>query len=222
MTRWTRRTRRFTLTLSSATNATLDDSTATGTIIDDDSPGSSEVLTAQFIGMPESHGGAGSSFIFELQLSEEIEISFETLRDSAFQVTGGAVTGARRLAQGSNQRWEVTVQPASHADVVLALPATTDCNATSAICTSDDRPLSNSLSATVAGPALSISDATATEGDAVEFTVSLSAASSQQVDGPVRHLGRHGGEWDGLHGGDGDADVRGGRDVEDGERVDNG
>ena len=103
------------------------------------------------------------------------------MRDSAFQVTGGAVTGARRLAQGSNQRWEITVQPASHADVMLALSATTDCNATSAICTSDDRPLSNSLSATVAGPALSISDATATEGDAVEFTVSLSAASSQQV-----------------------------------------
>ena len=169
----------FTLTLSSPTNATLDDATATGTINDDDE---SSPLTASFEDMPASHDGA-NAFTFGLTFSEEPEISYTTLRDYAFDVTGGAVRGARRKQQGRNLRWTITVEPDSNVAVQITLPETTDCNASGAICTSDGRPLSHSLSAMVAGPTptVSVSDASASEGDAVEFTVSLSAASSQQV-----------------------------------------
>ena len=169
----------FTLTLSSPTNATLGDAVATGTIGDnDESP-----LTASFEDMPASHDG--ETFTFGLTFSEEVGVSSETLRDDAFDVTGGAVHNAARKQQGSNLRWTITVEPDSSVAVQIALPKTTDCNASGAICTSDSRPLSNSLSATVAGPTptptVSVSDASATEGDAVAFTVSLSAASGQQV-----------------------------------------
>ena len=172
----------FTLTLSSPTNATLGDGTATGTINDDDD--ASPALTASFEDMPSSHDG-DNAFTFGLTFSEEPKASFsyKTLRDHAFNVTGGAVRTAGRKQQGSNRRWTITVEPNSKGTVRIELPATQECNASGAICTDDNRSLSNSLSATVAGPnpTVSVSDANATEGDAVEFTVSLSAASSQAV-----------------------------------------
>ena len=108
-------------------------------------------LTAAFEGVPDAHDGA-TPFTFELRFSEEFGISYRTLRDHAFTVTGGSVTGARRLAQGSNLRWEITVLPGSTADVVIALPVTEDCSAQGAICASDDRGLSNRTEVTVPGP----------------------------------------------------------------------
>ena len=74
------------------------------------------------------------------------------MRDHAFTVTGGSVTGARRLEPPSNIGWEVVVEPDSNGDVTIVLPATTDCNAQGAICTGDGRPLSNRLEITVSGP----------------------------------------------------------------------
>ena len=171
----------FTLTLSSPANATLGDATATGTINDDDV--STTPLTASFSDMPASH--TGEEFTFGLAFSENVELSYVTLRDTAFAVTGGEVKTARRQQQGSNQAWNITVEPSGQGAVTITLPETTDCGASGAICTGDGRPLSHSLSATVAGPvgipAVSVSDASAAEGDAVAFTVSLSATSSRQV-----------------------------------------
>ena len=112
---------------------------------------SAAALTAEFQSMPKTHDGL-AAFPFELRFSEEIAISYETLRDSAFVVTGGSVTGARRLVSGSNRRWEVTVQPTSDADVVLRLPVTAHCAAAGAVCTQGGKPLSESLQATVKGP----------------------------------------------------------------------
>ncbi len=172
----------FTLTLSSPVNATLGDAAATGTIEDDDE---AAPLTATFADMPSSH--TGDPFTFGLAFSEEFDLSYKTLRDDAFDVTGGSVAGASRQEQGSNRRWTITVEPtsASHA-VTVTLPETTDCGADGAICTGDGRPLSNSPSATVEGedeavPAVSVTGASAAEGDPVAFTVSLSAATSEQV-----------------------------------------
>ncbi|MCY4573589.1 MAG: hypothetical protein OXF01_12400, partial [Gemmatimonadetes bacterium] len=173
----------FTLTLSSPANATLGMATATGTIVDDDDAPTTQ-LTASFGGMPASHTGA--RFTFQLTFSEAPHsLGYQKLRDDAFDVTGGTVHAAGRRQQGSDQAWNITVAPSGQGDVMITLPATTDCSASGAICTEDKRPLSNSESATVAGPAtppaVSVSGASATEGDAVEFTVSLSAATSQQV-----------------------------------------
>ena len=62
------------------------------------------------------------------------------------------MTGAKRLTQGSNVGWTITVTPDSSADVTIVLPVTTDCNADGAVCTGDGRKLSNRNSITVSGP----------------------------------------------------------------------
>ena len=108
-------------------------------------------LTAEFLDTPGSHDGQGA-FTFELRFSEEFDVSYVTLRDHAFAVTGGEVPGARRLEQGSNIRWEITVMPDSGAAVTVVLPATEDCGDQGAICTGDGRRLSNRTELTVSGP----------------------------------------------------------------------
>ena len=115
-------------------------------------------LTASFQNVPASHDGQ-TSFIFELRLSEEpkSDFSYTTMRDHAFTVTGGSVTGARRLNPPSNTGWAVSVEPDSSGDVTVVLPLTTDCAAQGAICTGDGRKLSNRLEITVKGPPLTAS-----------------------------------------------------------------
>ncbi len=108
-------------------------------------------LTASIQGQPSSHDGQ-ADFTFELHFSEEVPVSYVTLRDHAFTVTGGAVGKAQRLTQGSNIGWRITVQPDSTADVTVLLPVTTDCDATGAVCTGDGRMLSNRNEFTVSGP----------------------------------------------------------------------
>ena len=53
-------------------------------------------LTATIHDAPDSHDGQ-SKFTFELRFSEEFGLSYKTLRDHAFTVTGGEVVKARRL-----------------------------------------------------------------------------------------------------------------------------
>ena len=141
-------------------------------------------LTASFSNMPAEHPGEGT-FKFELTFSEEPAVGYQKLRDDAFNVSGGEVKKARRQQQGSNLAWDITVKPDPAAGAVtIELPATTNCNAEGAICTSDERPLSHSLSATVAGPVgISVADARAQEGagNTVDFAVTLSRASSGTV-----------------------------------------
>ena len=141
-------------------------------------------LTASFSNMPAEHPGEGT-FKFELTFSEEPAVGYQKLRDDAFNVSGGEVKKARRQQQGSNLAWDITVKPDPAAGAVtIELPATTNCNAEGAICTSGERPLSHSLSATVAGPVgISVADARAQEGagNTVDFTVTLSRASSGTV-----------------------------------------
>ena len=108
-------------------------------------------LSAQFLDVPATHDGE-RAFEFELRFSEEFPLGFKRLRDDAFDVTGGAVRRAKRLVKDSNLRWSIRVLPASDADVIVTLPATTDCAAAGAICTASGKPLSNRLSATVKGP----------------------------------------------------------------------
>ena len=108
-------------------------------------------LTATIHDAPDSHDGQ-SKFTFELRFSEEFGLSYKTLRDHAFTVTGGEVVKARRLEKGKNVRWEISVRPDGDGTVTIVLPATTDCASDGAICTEDGRMLSNSLEFTVSGP----------------------------------------------------------------------
>ena len=111
----------------------------------------SDPLTASAHDVPSSHDGS-AAFTFELRFSEEFPLSYSTLRDAAFTVTGGHVTNARRLEDGGNVKWEITVQPDSNGTVTVELPVTTDCTAPGAICIGDRRPLSSPLELTVDGP----------------------------------------------------------------------
>ena len=108
-------------------------------------------LTAVIENAAASHDGE-SVFTFELRFSEEFDISYRTLRDHAFTVTGGTVKKAQRLEQGSNVGWRITVRPDGNAQVAVVLPETTDCDAQGAICTEDGRMLSHRLELTVSGP----------------------------------------------------------------------
>ena len=107
-------------------------------------------LTASFEATPSSHDGQ-TAFTFQLRFSEEVSLSYKTLRDHAFTVTGGTVNKAKRLEKSSNIRWQITVEPASDASVTVVLPVTTDCNAQGAICTEDGRKPSNRNEFTVSG-----------------------------------------------------------------------
>ena len=108
-------------------------------------------LTATFGSKPSAHDGQ-TAFTFELRFSEEFGISCATLRDHAFTVTDGRVTSARRLTQGSNIGWTITVTPDSAAAVTVVLLVTTDCDADGAVCTGDGRKLTNRNEFTVSGP----------------------------------------------------------------------
>ena len=108
-------------------------------------------LTATTHNKPSSHDGS-AAFTFELRFSEDIEgLSYTTLQEHAFTVTGGSVSKVRRLEPGKNARWEITIQPSSDAGVTILLPNTTDCATQGAICSSDGRKLSNSLTVSVSG-----------------------------------------------------------------------
>ena len=111
------------------------------------------LFTASVSVVPESHDGS-TVFTFELRFSEtpRKRFSYKIMRDLAFTVTGGEVTGARRLAPRSNVGWEITVTPSGDGPVTIVLPVTTDCTAEGAICTEDRRPLSNRLEITVPAP----------------------------------------------------------------------
>ena len=111
---------------------------------------SRSVLTAWVEQLPERHDGT-SVFTFELHFSEEMNLGYAALRDSAFQVTAGTVVNARRQSPPSNRSWHIDVEPTSDADVALVLPAGRACDTAGAICTTDGRRLSNRLDLSVAG-----------------------------------------------------------------------
>ena len=107
-------------------------------------------LTASFSGVPESH--LGSWFEFTLTFSENVKAGYERIRDDAFTISGGDIIAANRKVAGSNQEWTITVKPDGNGAVYITLPETTDCDADGAICTDDERKLSNSTPAFIAGP----------------------------------------------------------------------
>lgn len=137
-------------------------------------------LTATVSRAPADHKGKGS-FVVRIAFSEAVAGSAKSA-SGTMSVSGGNLARASR--DGSADRWALTVRPNSLEPVTLTLPATTDCAATGAVCTEDDRPLSHALSATIIGPAtLAVADARADEatGATVDFVVSLSRATKRAV-----------------------------------------
>ena len=140
-------------------------------------------LTASFVDMPDEHDGE-SAFTFRIAFSERVGwMNGRRLRENVVAVTGGRATSASRVNR-RRDLWQVTVEPDSLADVTVALSAGAACRTPAAVCTSDGRALSNSISATVRGPVtVSVADARAEEGadETIDFAVSLSRAASGTV-----------------------------------------
>ncbi|WP_423922372.1 hypothetical protein [Candidatus Poriferisodalis sp.] len=77
---------------------------------------------------PTTHNGS-TEFTFDLDFSENLRLSYRTLKFHAFNVTGGSVKRAQRTDKSSNISWRITIKPDSTDDVTVELPPTTDCNA---------------------------------------------------------------------------------------------
>ena len=169
---------RFTLSLSNATGGTsIADGEATGTILN------SDVLTASFEELPAHHGGAGE-FTLRLAFSEAIATGFQTMRDEAFEVTGGEVNRAKRV-NGRSDLWDIRIEPDGNGAVTVRLPATTECSATGAICTAGGRKLSGAVEAEIAGPPVtpltaSLSEAPAEHDGSSAFTLKLAFSEEPQ------------------------------------------
>ena len=171
----------LTLALSDATGASIRDGEATGTIAASAGPAA---LTASFSNVPAEHDGTGS---FELRFrlsAAPAGLSYRTVRNGLFDVSGGTIGRAWRLRKGNNEGWGIRVEPSGFGDVTLTVRATTDCAGTPGVCTSDGRKLGGGLQATIAGPAtLSVADAEVDEnsGATLDFTVTLSRALMETV-----------------------------------------
>ena len=143
-----------------------DPASATVAIQDDDRP-----VTAAFAvdTVPSSHDG--TEFSVEFSFSEDIpEMSYLWVRHTLIGVTGGTLVGERRVASPSNLRWELDIEPLSwSADTTLTIQGGLELP--------DGRTLSAGDAVTVPGQrAVSVTDATAAEGAAASFTVTLDRA----------------------------------------------
>ena len=141
------------------------------------------LLTASFEDLPGEHDGA-RAFTFRIAFSEPLSwMNSRRLREHVVAVAGGRATKAGRVKR-RRDLWKLTVEPDSLADVTVTLSSGAACGTPAAVCTSDGRALSNTISTTVRGPvAVSVADARAREGEdaTLDFAVTLSRAAS----GPV-------------------------------------
>ena len=123
------------------------------------------------------HKGSGT-FEVRLAFNTEPEVSYKTVRDTMFDVTGGTITGARRVTRGKNQHFDIVVKPSGSDAMTFSLhsplPA---CGETGSVCTEAGRMVEGPVSATVLGPvAISVADATRDakeEGATLAFAVTL-------------------------------------------------
>ena len=109
-------------------------------------------FTASFSGVPAEHDGS-TAFDIRFHLSEEpASLSYLTVQNGLFAVTGGSIEKASRLTQGKNNGWAVRILPAGLGDVTVRVNGTTACNTPPGVCTADGRKLPGGLSVSSAGP----------------------------------------------------------------------
>ena len=150
-------------------------------------------LTAGWSTIPGAHEGSETGFEIHLQFSEDVDlvevIGEQNLLEHAFTVTGGSIEaiGPARDRQGEffANRWAMRVVPDSEEPVTISPVVATACDEPGAICTIDDRPLTEAPSVTVhrIEQALSVADTEVGEGPGavLVFEVTLARAADQTV-----------------------------------------
>lgn len=168
-------TETMTLTISNVVGATVADGTATGTILDDD--------TASALSVADSSAVEGKAVEFTVSLNHasglEVKAEWATSDGTAkagsdYTASSGVVTipAGSTTAKFSVPTIDDSIDEVNETfNVTLSSPH----NATIADGTAVGTIIDND------GPAISVSDSTATEGSPVIFTVKLSAASPQDV-----------------------------------------
>ena len=150
-------------------------------------------LTAGWSMIPTAHEGSETSFEINLEFSEDVDlveaIGEENLLEHAFTVTGGAIEAIRpaRDRQGEYlaNEWAMRVVPASEEPVTISPVVGLACGQPGALCTIEDRPLSEAPSVTVhrTEQGLSVADTEAGEGPGavLVFEVTLARAADKTV-----------------------------------------
>ena len=135
-------------------------------------------LTASFEDLPATHDGE-TPFTFRLVLSEDIANGDVDVRDSAFEVTGGSVTGASRV-DGRSDLWEISVTPDGTGDIGIVLAANRECGTAGALCTADGRMLTTAwLGSVAAQPGTGTATTSADEEGAAPLTARFAAMPAE-------------------------------------------
>ena len=136
-------------------------------------------FTAAFSGVPAEHDGT-TAFDIRFHLSAEpASLSYRTVKNGLFDVTGGSIEKASRLVAGKSNGWTLRIDPSGLGDVTVRVKATTACDTAPRVCTADGQKLPGDLQIVIAGPAaFSVADAQVREAaDAtLDFVVTLSKA----------------------------------------------
>ena len=150
-------------------------------------------LTAGWSTIPGAHEGSESHFEIHLQFSETVDlievIGERNLLEHAFTVTNGAIEAIRpardRRGEYLANEWAMRVVPDSDEAVTISPVVATACDEPGAICTIDDRPLTEAPSVTIhrIEQALSAADTEVGEGPGavLVFEVTLARAADQAV-----------------------------------------
>ena len=150
-------------------------------------------LTAGWSMIPGAHEGSESSFEIHLKFSEAVDlievIGEQNLLEHAFTVTGGSIEAiwpARdRRGEFLASEWVLRVAPASDEPVTIAPVVDRACDQPGAICTIDDRLLTEAPTVTVhrTEQGLSVADAEVGEGPGAVLVFEVTLARA--VDHPV-------------------------------------
>ena len=150
-------------------------------------------LTAGWSMIPGAHEGSESPFEIHLQFSEDVDlvevIGEQNLLEHAFTVTDGSIEAiwpARdRRGEYLANEWAMRVAPDSEEPVTISPVVELACDQPGAICTIDDRPLSEAPSVTVhrTEQGLSVADAEVGEGPGavLVFEVTLARLADHPV-----------------------------------------
>ena len=104
-------------------------------------------MTASFSGVPAEHDGTAFDIRFHLSEEPAASLSFRTVQNRLFDVTGGSIEKASRLSPGKNKGWTLRIAPAGFGDVTVRVIGTTACDTPPGVCTPDGRKLAGGLEA---------------------------------------------------------------------------